>query len=108
MEDVKQPFEAGRMCTIDGNTFSLFTKNTLIGDLGASCHITNNNTGLYDIIGIDKLIQGSLGIMPDMKKGELQVIVHQVNRDEKVHTLWPVKFCPMAGVNLFSLTCKLS
>ena len=26
---------------------------------------------------------------------------------QQVHTLWPVKFCPSAGANLFSLTCKL-
>ena len=44
-EDVKQPSEAGMMCTINGNTFFSFTKNTWIGDLGASCHITNDDTG---------------------------------------------------------------
>ena len=31
-----------------------------------------------------------------------------MNGGEQVHTLWPVKFCPSAGANLFSLTCKLS
>ena len=49
MEDVKQPSEAGMICTIDGETLVLFTKNTRIGDSGASCHITNNDTGLYDV-----------------------------------------------------------
>ena len=34
-EDVKQPSEAGMMCIIDGYTFFLFTKNTLIKDSGA-------------------------------------------------------------------------
>ena len=33
--------------------------------------------------------------------------MRQVNGAEQVHTSWPVKFCPTAGVNLFSLTCKL-
>ena len=42
-----------------------------------------------------------------MKKGKLQVKVQQVNRTEQVHTLQPVKFCPKAGANLFSLTCEL-
>ena len=28
MEDVKQPSEAGMMCTIDGNTIFSFMKNT--------------------------------------------------------------------------------
>ena len=30
-----------------------FTKNTWIRDLGASCHITNNDTGFYDITDIN-------------------------------------------------------
>ena len=71
MEDVKQPSEADMMCTIYGRTFFSFTKNTWIGDSGASCHITNDNTGLYDISDIDKLIQGSSGILLAAKKGKL-------------------------------------
>ena len=74
----------------------------------ASCHITDNDTGLYDITNIDELIQGSSSIMPITKKGKLQVKVHQVNGTEHIHTLWPVKFCPKAGANLFSLMCELS
>ena len=42
-----------------------------------------------------------------MKKRKLQVKVHQVNGTKGVHTLWSVKFFPKAGVNLFSLSCKL-
>ena len=61
--------------------------NTWIKDLGASCHITNDEIGMYDVIDIDKLIQGSCGIMPAMKKGKLQVIVCQVNGEKQVHTL---------------------
>ena len=96
------------MCTINGNMFFSFTKNTWIGDSGASCHITNNDNGMYDIIDIHKLIQGSSSIMSAMKKGKLRVMVRQVYGEEQVHTLWPVKFYPSAGVNLFSLMCKLS
>ena len=82
----------------------LFTKNTWIGDLGASCHITNNNTGLYDVTNIDESIQGSSRILPTMKKGKPWFKVHQVNGTEQVHILWPVKFFPKAGANLFYLT----
>ena len=96
------------MCTIGGTSFHLFTKNTWIGDFGVSCHITNNDNGMYDIIKIDELIQGSSNIIPAMKKGKLRLTVRQVNGKEQVHTLWPVKFCPSAGANLFLLTCKLS
>ena len=84
-----------------------FSKSTWIGDSGASCHITNDDKDMYDVIGIDELIQGSSGIMPTMKKGKLQVTVCQVSGEEQVHTLWFVKFCPFAGANLFSLMCKL-
>ena len=66
--NVKQPLEAGMICTIDSNTFHLFTKNTWIGDSSASCHITNNENGMYDIIDIDESIQGSSGIMPTKKR----------------------------------------
>ena len=31
-----------------------------------------------------------------------------VNGTEWVHILWPIKFCPKAGANLFPLTCKRS
>ena len=96
------------MCTIDGNTFFSFMKNTWIRDSGASCHITNDNKGMYDVININESIQGSSGITPASKKGKLQVMVHQVNGEEQVHTIWPVKFCPSTGANLLSLMCELS
>ena len=70
-EDVKQLLETGMMCTIDGDTFFSFIKNTWLGDSDASCHIANNDTGLYDITNIDESIQGSSGIMPATKKGKL-------------------------------------
>ena len=63
MDNVKLPSEAGMMCSIDSNTFHSFMKNTWIGDSGASCHITNDESGMYDIINIDELIQGSSSIM---------------------------------------------
>ena len=37
----------------------------------------------------------------------LHVNIQQVDGTEWVHTLWPVKFCPKAGANLFSLMSKL-
>ena len=75
MNDVKQPSKAGIMCTIKGDTFFLFIKNTLIGESGASCHITNDETSMYNITDIDESIQGSSGIMPAMKKCKLCVYV---------------------------------
>ena len=56
-EDVKQPSEAGLMCTIDGDSFFSFTKNTWIGDFGALCHIMNDNMGLFNIMDINEFTQ---------------------------------------------------
>ena len=86
----------------------LFTKKSWSRDSYASCHIINNNTGLYDITDINESIQGSSHIMPAMKEGKLLVKARQDDMTQWANTLWPVKFCPKIGSNLFSLTCKLS
>ena len=75
VEDIKQPSKAGMMCTIDGNKFFSFTKNTWIRDFGASCHITNDDNCMHDIIDIDESIQGSSSIMPATKEGKPCVMV---------------------------------
>ena len=66
--------KAGMLCTINGDTFYLFTKNTWIGYSGA-LHITNDDTSLFDIFDISKLIQGSSRHMQAMKKGKFHVNV---------------------------------
>ena len=43
VENVKKHTEAGLLCTVDRETFHMFTKNTWIGDLDASCHIANDD-----------------------------------------------------------------
>ena len=107
-DEVKQPSEAGMMCTINSDIFYSFTRNTWIRDSGASFHINNSDTSINDVIDINKLIQGSSDVMPATKKGKLCINVCQVDGPELVHTLWPLKYCPKAGANLLSLRCKLS
>ena len=68
MENVEESTEADVLCTIHGETFQLFTKNTWIDDSGNSCHITNNDTGLYDITSINKFVNGSVSNMTTTKK----------------------------------------
>ena len=97
------PTEAGMLCTMNGDTFYSFTKNAGSGDSGALHQITNDNTCLFDIININKLIEGSSRNMPATQKGKLCINIQQVDGTEWVHTIWPVKFCPRAGANLFSL-----
>ena len=56
------------MCTMDRQSFYAFTKNTLIGDFGAFCHITNNDKWLYNVSDINKSVQGSSGSMSATEK----------------------------------------
>ena len=51
--------EAGMMCTVNRETFYIFTKNTLISNSVTLCHITNNNMELYDVTKMNMLVQGS-------------------------------------------------
>ena len=74
-----KPMKANMMCTNDDETFISFMKTTWIGDLGASRHNANNDTGLYNITNINELVQGSLGSMSITKKGKLHMKVHQVH-----------------------------
>ena len=89
------PTAAGMMCTIDEETF-LVTKNTWIGYLGTTYHITNNDTGLYDVTNINQLVQGSSSSMLTAKKGKLLIKECQVDGRKKspIHK---------AGTNLFLL-----
>ena len=64
------------MCTININTFYLFTKKTWIGNSDASSYVKNNNTIMFDII---KSIQDGSDIMTAMKKGKLCINVWQVD-----------------------------
>ena len=102
------PMKAGMLCTINGETFYSFTKNIWVGDSGTSFHISNNDTGLFDVTEVNKFVEGSLGNMPATKKGMLHRKVCQVDGTEGVHILWPVKYCPKAGAKLYYLKCELS
>ena len=67
-DNVKKPMETGMLFAIDSETFHSFTMNMWITNSGASFHITNNDTGLYDITNINKLVQESSGNMPAAKR----------------------------------------
>ena len=59
----------------------LFRKNTWIKDSSALCHIMNDDSSLFEVININKLIQGSSGIMPATKKANF------MSTSEKLMTL---------------------
>ena len=64
-------------------------------------HIANNDTGIYDVTNIDKLVQGSSGNMSTAKMGELHVKVRQVSDKKRLHIILPVKHCAKACADLF-------
>ena len=68
MENIKPPAEAAMISYIDGETFALFMENMWISDSGTFCHITNNNTSLFQVTKISKSIQSSSGNMPATKR----------------------------------------
>ena len=67
-DNLKKPMEAGMMCAIDRDIFFWFTKNTCIRDSNALCYIATDDIGLFDVININELIQGSSWKMPLAKK----------------------------------------
>ena len=61
----------------------------------------NNDTDMYDVININKMVQGSLGSKSTTKKGKLHVKVRKVAA--------PLMRCncTKTDANLFPSTCKL-
>ena len=84
------------------------SKNIWIGDSGASCHMTNEANGLFEIRNIDEEITiGNGKPMKATKVGKLKV--ETVNRDgtKTQFTLGGVKLVPELYCKLFSLTSAL-
>ena len=65
------------MCTIDGESFFVFTKCMWIGDFSVFCHITDDDTGIHYITNIVKTAQCSSGNMKANKNGQLHVKVRK-------------------------------
>ena len=63
------------VCTIDGETFFVFTENTWIGGTGASSHITNDDDGMFDEETINKTVHGSSGMI---KAAKLEIVKIQI------------------------------
>ena len=96
-------------CTIQGTTYPSFTENTWYGDSGASCHITNDNTDMYDVNDIHELIGG---IGPEAivatKMGKKKCVIKQADGSTTEKILYPCKYSKDASDNLFSITSEQS
>eukprot|EP00977_Amphora_coffeiformis_P026793 scaffold30330_cov127-Amphora_coffeaeformis.AAC.1 len=76
-----------------------------IADTGATCHMTNQIEGLYDIKPVKREIRlGDKSTVIATQQGRLKIIVHQTNRKEKEAELKNLLYVPELGYNLFSLS----
>ena len=82
------------MCSISDKSFDKFTK--IPGLEMKKHHVT------LPLMTEECMMQGSSGNMKT-KKGKLCLKVRQVDKSNNMHTLWPVKHCKKAGVNMLSL-----
>ncbi len=101
--------EKGLKCTIDGHVYPSFTKTTWFGDTGASCHITNDDSDMYDVELIDEEI-GGIGptSIRATKKGKKKCLITQNDGTVTEKVLYPCKYAEDASDSLLSITSELS
>ena len=91
-----------KSCVIDGVQYASFTNKTWIGDSGASCHLDNDDSGMYDVEDINDIIG-----MPDgkstvraTKKGRKQFVIEQLDGTTAIKEFYPVNTNAGTGVDL--------
>ena len=94
----------------DGITSYLpFTHDTWIGDSGSSCHLDNDDSGMYDV----QMINDRIGMIDAkssvraVKMGRKRYIFRQIDGTETIRELYPVKYAPTVVQKLLSLTREL-
>jgi len=88
-------------------TTKKITNKTWIADSGATCHITNEKTGLYDTESIYELVTiGDGKTVHTLLNGKLDVKVES-DDGPMTATLNDVKFIPGFWIKLFSITCTM-
>ena len=85
-----------------------FNENTWIGDSGASCHMTNDDSGMFDMRTIDEEItSGSGKPMTATKIGSNRVKSIQCDGTMQFFMMTNVKYVPELCCKLFSLTAAI-
>ena len=94
--------------TVNGDQYARFCKHTWIADTGTSCHVTNDDSDMYDVTEISELIGGAgpESIMAT-KKGKLRRLAIQRDGSLIEKVLDPVKYAPKARESLFCLNREL-
>ena len=84
-----------------------FTKNTWIGDTGATSHMTNSDEGLQETVTINEQIKmGNGKYMTATKKGKLPCTIKQLDGKHQDCVI-EVKVVPEMWCNLFLITSAM-
>ena len=101
--------EVANVCQIDGMTYPSFNEGTAIGDSGTSCHLFGSDEGFEDVEKIDENVTGiGENVLRAIKKGRKRCVFKQKDGSTVERVLYPAKFVPGIGRDLFSLTSEMS
>ena len=81
-------------------------ENMWIGDTGASCHMTNDDTNMYDVQTINETIETAGEPSRATKIGKLDLMMYQGLQKITI-TLEKVKYIPRSSYKLFSITAAI-
>ena len=84
----------GMSNVLDRVKYSPFTRLTWIGDSGSSCHLENDDSGMYDVTTINEVIRTAEkgNSMRATKMGRKKYVVRQIDGTESIKVLYPVKY----------------
>ena len=86
-----------------------FNKNTWVCDSGATCHMRNNDDGMFDVKNIDEnIVVGSGKTVKATKIGKWRGVVMQKNGEKRNIVLEKVKVVPELWINLLSINHALA
>ncbi|MGL4341755.1 MAG: reverse transcriptase domain-containing protein, partial [Lactococcus lactis] len=94
---------------VNCNVDKVSSKNLWLGDSGASCHMCNNDEGMFNCRFVKSYIKiGNGKSLVSTKVGSKRVTVIQENGNTTDVVIEDVKYVPGLWVNLFSITKAIS
>ena len=87
---------------------SKFSERTWIADSGASCHMINDDSGMFKVKTTSEKVKIGQGYMTATKIGSVKRLFVDQNGNRKIITMENVKYVPELWVNLFSVTRALN
>ena len=91
-----------------GSKWPRMRNNIWLDNSGASCHMCNDDTNMFDWTPIDSHIKiGDGKYMSATKIGKLKLTVVQASGSKQEITIQEVQYVPTLAINLFSITKAL-